>query len=216
MAMEDVLPAILVIGVVWVVIRWLTGSKTPRAPGDGIPGVTPSMVATVHSAFPDVPVSNVIYHLSKTRSTQATSEEILERGFLPVPPPSFQIPTSLLPPTVNPPSAPPSPTPGLSSKSSSKPARSLIDRYGLSSRLSSLEKGKGKEVEPNSAGATNGSANGVGGGGAAAMSGGKWEDTKEKRERELKERKERMILEARRRLIEKQAKEAGSAAAGTA
>jgi coupling of ubiquitin conjugation to ER degradation protein 1 len=48
------------------------------------------------------------------------------------------------------------------------------------------------------------------------MSGGKWEDTKEKRERELKERKERMILEARRRLIEKQAKEAGSAAAGTA
>jgi hypothetical protein len=91
MAMEDVLPAILVIGVVWVVIRWLTGSskchpdepgsrpaglwafaaqplgssksngarlmrvqvidvfadqitETPRAPGDGIPGVTPSMV----------------------------------------------------------------------------------------------------------------------------------------------------------------------------
>jgi coupling of ubiquitin conjugation to ER degradation protein 1 len=28
--------------------------------------------------------------------------------------------------------------------------------------------------------------------------GGKWEDTKEKRERELRERKERMILEARR------------------
>jgi hypothetical protein len=27
MAMEDVLPAILVIGVVWLVIRWLTGSS---------------------------------------------------------------------------------------------------------------------------------------------------------------------------------------------
>ena len=32
----------------------------------------------------------------------------------------------------------------------------------------------------------------------ARRTGGKWEDTKEKRERELRDRKERMILDARR------------------
>jgi coupling of ubiquitin conjugation to ER degradation protein 1 len=44
---------------------------------------TDDQVETIQSAFPDIPVANIVYHLSKTRSAQATSEEILERGFLP-------------------------------------------------------------------------------------------------------------------------------------
>lgn len=42
-----------------------------------------AQVETVHTAFPHIPLPNTIYHLSKSRSPQATSEEILERGFLP-------------------------------------------------------------------------------------------------------------------------------------
>jgi hypothetical protein len=45
--------------------------------------LTDHQVETIHSAFPDIPVANIVYHLTKTRSAQATSEEILERGFLP-------------------------------------------------------------------------------------------------------------------------------------
>jgi coupling of ubiquitin conjugation to ER degradation protein 1 len=56
----------------------------------------------------------------------------------------------------------------------------LIDRYGLSARIPALEKGKGKEEA--------GVVNGV----------GKWEGSKDERERGLRERKEKMVLEARR------------------
>lgn len=41
------------------------------------------MVEAVTSAFPDVPVDNVVYSLTRTRSAQSTSEIILERGTLP-------------------------------------------------------------------------------------------------------------------------------------
>lgn len=54
----------------------------------------------------------------------------------------------------------------------------MIDRYNLSSRVPASE--KGKEVE------------------AAEEEKGKWEASKEARERGLRERKEKMILEARR------------------
>ena len=47
------------------------------------PLLTGAQVETVKSAFPDVPAPNIIYSLSRTRSAQRTSEEILERGFLP-------------------------------------------------------------------------------------------------------------------------------------
>ncbi|KAK4689156.1 hypothetical protein P7C73_g918, partial [Tremellales sp. Uapishka_1] len=75
-------------------------------------------------------------------------------------------------------------------KPSPTTAQSLIEKYGLTARVPS-RKGKEKDeivvAEPEKS--------------------GKWEDTREKRERELRERKERMVLDARRRLLEKQAKE---------
>ncbi|KAK8861343.1 hypothetical protein IAR55_002162 [Kwoniella newhampshirensis] len=201
--MEDVLPTLIVIGVIYLLVRWFTGSKTGNNANEGgIRGVTPAMVETVHSAFPHVPVPNIIYHLSRTRSAQATSEEILERGGLQAPPPTFNIPASLLPSTT-----PPIPaTPAVGTKPTATKAQSLIDRYNLSSRVPSR---KGKERDPSELGSsptTQASAETV-----LTESEGekksKWEDSREKRETGLKERKERMILEARRRLLEKQAKE---------
>jgi coupling of ubiquitin conjugation to ER degradation protein 1 len=55
---------------------------TPNDP-DTIPGVSVGTVETIHAAFPDVPLPNLIYSLSKTRSGQRTSEEIMEKGYLP-------------------------------------------------------------------------------------------------------------------------------------
>ncbi|OWZ26577.1 hypothetical protein C356_06908 [Cryptococcus neoformans c45] len=185
--MEDIIATIILISAVYFFVKWLIGTKPGNTSDGGIRGVTPSMVETVHSAFPHVPVPNIVYHLSRTRSAQATSEEILERGVLPPPPPTFNIPASLIP-TATP---QPAPTPfsnNANNKASNAKTQSLIDRYNLSSRLPS-HKGKEKaEGEP-------------------AEIDNKWEESKEKRELGLKERKERMILEARKRMLEKQAKE---------
>lgn len=130
------------------------------------------------------------------------------------PPATFVIPPSLLPATVNPPSEPSSPatstfgrgthnrSPAASAAGSkTAPATSLIERYGLSSRVSSR---KGKEVDEGEHGAAPPVPDSASSAAAAATPGplgggkGKWEDTREGREKGLKERKERMILEARR------------------
>ncbi|OCF34592.1 hypothetical protein I316_03633 [Kwoniella heveanensis BCC8398] len=244
--MEDILPTLIIIGVVYLLFKWLSGSKSGSNGGEGvIRGVTPAMVETVHAAFPDIPLPNIIYHLSRSRSAQTTSEVILERGFLPAPPPNFNIPAALLPTTTATTNNSSSPATSASSNSKTAPApakaSSLIDRYNLSSRLSSTTASspspspvpsiKGKEVDPiekNGAGDAN-SKSGAGSKtpldsalaqgrpstpgtpGSTASSTGNWETTREKRELGLKERKERMILEARRRMLEKQAKEAAAA-----
>ncbi|WVO17961.1 hypothetical protein L204_105659 [Cryptococcus depauperatus] len=195
--MEDIIAALIVIAAVYFLARWIIGSKGGgRTTDGGIRGVNPGMVETVHSAFPHVPVPNIIYHLSRTRSAQATSEVILERGELPPPPPAFNIPASLIP---NAP-APPRLTANLLSSLKPLPSKhqSLVDRYNLSSRLPSSkgkEKAEGESPARKKADAR------------------KWEESKEKRELGLKERKEKMILEARRRMLEKETYERNNNAA---
>ncbi|KJE01253.1 hypothetical protein I311_05118 [Cryptococcus gattii NT-10] len=185
--MEDIIAIIILISAVYLFVKWLIGTKSGNALDGGIRGVTPSMVETVHSAFPHIPVPNIVYHLSRTRSAQATSEEILERGMLPPPPPTFSIPASLIPTVASQP-APTSSSNNTNTKAANARTQSLIDRYNLSSRLPS-HKGKEKaEGEP-------------------AHMDNKWEESKEKRELGLRERKEKMILEARKRMLEKQAKQ---------
>lgn len=86
----------------------------------------------------------------------------------------------------------------MTGAASSAATQSLIDRYGLSSRIPS-RKGKekedgevfGAEQAPVLGGSVSDSAP------ASPVAGAKWADTKEKREQELKERKARMVLEAR-------------------
>jgi len=90
------------------------------------------------------------------------------------PPSGYQIPPSLAPPPTN-------PTPVIG-KRTSAPVKSLIDRYGLGARIPAVDKGKGKaEAED-----------------AGQQGAGKWEASKEEREKGLRERKEKMVLEARR------------------
>ncbi|ODO06274.1 hypothetical protein L198_01506 [Cryptococcus wingfieldii CBS 7118] len=192
--MEDIIATLIIVTAVYFAIRWLIGGKSSGTAEGGIRGVTPAMVETVHSAFPDIPVPNIIYHLSRTKSAQSTSEEILERGFLAAPPPTFNMPASLLPTTTPPAQVSNTAQPQNTKTASAIKAQSLIDRYNLSSRVPSL-KGKEKAVEENQLAET------------SANAASKWEDSKEKREMGLKERKEKMILEARRRMLEKQAKE---------
>jgi len=93
------------------------------------------------------------------------------------PPSGYQIPPYLAPPPTN-----PIPVAG---KRTAAPVKSLIDRYGLGARIPAVDKGKGK--------AEDGNGDQVGGQGQ-----GKWEASKEERERGLRERKEKMVLEARR------------------
>ncbi|WWC68983.1 uncharacterized protein I206_102919 [Kwoniella pini CBS 10737] len=191
--MEDIVPTIIIIAAIYFLVRWFTSNKSGDNTQGGIRGVTPSMVETVHGAFPHVPIPNIIYSLSRTRSAQATSEEILERGTLQAPPPNFSIPASLLPASTG-----PVPVNANSANSTNKSANtknsSLIDRYNLASRIPSH---KGKEKEVDSGTSTPSSVD-------SFDDKGKWEDSKEKREMGLKERKEKMILEARRRMLEKQ------------
>ncbi|WVQ83576.1 hypothetical protein IAT38_005717 [Cryptococcus sp. DSM 104549] len=206
MATEDIIPTLILIGIVFFLVRWFRGPNTGGNTADGgIRGVTPAMVETVHQAFPHVPIPNIVYHLSRTRSAQSTSEVILDRGDLPAPPPTFNIPASLIPTT-----APVQAAPQAAANTKVTPSKptSLIDRYNLTSRVPS-HKGKEKEVE-GPVGASSTETPVIPG---AGDKNSRWEDSKEKREMGLKERKEKMILEARRRLLEKEAMEKESAAA---
>jgi coupling of ubiquitin conjugation to ER degradation protein 1 len=102
------------------------------------------------------------------------------------PPAGYQIPPSLAPTP-----APATTSPVIGKRTAPAPGKSLIDRYGLSARIPSVDKGKGKEkAEDESETPTGqpGQGQGV----------GKWEGSKEERERGLRERKEKMVLEARR------------------
>ncbi|TXT11043.1 hypothetical protein VHUM_01794 [Vanrija humicola] len=185
MASEDVLPTLILVAIVYGLYRWLTG---PKEPADVFRGVRREMVESVTAAFPDVPVDAVVYSLTRTRNAQSTSEIILDRGgTLPTPPPNFIVPDHLRP-AVAVPVAPAKAAPPA------KPT-SLIERYGLSSRVSVAAAASNTDAQP---------------------AGGKWEADRAAREAELKLRKERMILEARRRMLEKQKKPAAPADAAAA
>jgi hypothetical protein len=99
------------------------------------------------------------------------------------PPAGYQIPPSLAPTP-----APTNTSPVIGKRTVPAPGKSLIDRYGLSARIPSADKGKGKEDESGTPTGQPGQGQGV----------GKWEGSKEERERGLRERKEKMVLEARR------------------
>ncbi|KAI0683521.1 hypothetical protein C8Q76DRAFT_762754 [Earliella scabrosa] len=200
--MGEVVNVLVAVAVIVLVVRWASsGSKessgAPSATtvlGFRPKNVTPEMVETIHSMFPDIPSDNIRYDLLRTGSVQLTSNKILERGFLPPPPAAYYD----IYPRAAQPAAPATPAPtratpanATAGPSQSKKQENLITRYHLEGRTT----------------ATSVSA-------APEEAGGKaiWEETAEKREASLRERKARMILAARERLLAQQAKEAGSAA----
>jgi len=196
--MSDVLNVVVALVVIIGIFRWWSKPDTQEGAVAGAPGpslgfrprnVTPAMISSVQSAFPQEPRENIHYDLLKTGNVQITSNKLLEKGFLPPPPAAYYTLYPRSTPQQQPPSTTQRPTLQTASsvKSSTGPT-SLISRYGLENRLdqpvdiSISDLGKGKNVEGKST----------------------WLDTAEKREASLRERKAQMVLAARQRLLEKQ------------
>ncbi|KAI0699793.1 hypothetical protein C8T65DRAFT_659134 [Cerioporus squamosus] len=200
--MGEVVNVLVAVAVIVLVVRWVSsgnkesgGTPSPSTVlGFRPKNVTPEMVETVHNMFPDIPSDNIRYDLLRTGSVQQTSNKILERGFLPAPPPAYYTvyPRAAAGPA-QPPAAGAVPN-ATASSSKAKKADNLIARYHLEGRTSATSLSAAPEEA----------------GGKAA-----WEDTPEKREASLRERKARMILAARERLLAQQAKEAGSASSSS-
>ncbi|RPD56561.1 hypothetical protein L226DRAFT_480430 [Lentinus tigrinus ALCF2SS1-7] len=194
--MGEVVNVLVAVAVIVLVVRWASsgskesgGTASPSAVlGFRPKNVTPEMVETVHSMFPDIPSDNIRYDLLRTGNVQQTSNKILERGFLPAPPPAYY---TVYPRTAEPaaPAQPPAAGAANANSSKAKKTDNLISRYHLEGKTSITSVSTTPEEV----------------GGKAV-----WEDTAEKREASLRERKARMVLAARERLLAQQAKEAGS------
>ncbi|KAH8996254.1 hypothetical protein EDB92DRAFT_1842974 [Lactarius akahatsu] len=189
--MGEVVNVVVAFAVVILIVRWATTSSgestaeqvAARALRFRPKKVTPEMVTTVTSMFPDIPHANIHYDLLRTGSVELTTNKILERGFLDAPPESY---FTLYPRPANADAAA-RPASALTTARAAAPAttqaqlkESLISRFSLESRLPSAD------VPPPSEEAD----------GRAV-----WEDTAEKREASLRERKAQMILAARQRML---------------
>ncbi|KAJ3481499.1 hypothetical protein NLI96_g7616 [Meripilus lineatus] len=196
--MGEVVNVLVAFAVIVFIVRWATTGKDSPAErsatsvlGFRPKNVTPEMVETVHGMFPDIPSDNIRYDLLRTGSVQVTSNKLIERGFLPPPPPAY---FTLYPRTpANPPpqnNNRPQPAAHPAPASSTTPQETLISRYHLQDRIIDTGASSSVSVTPEEAG------------GKAV-----WEDSAEKREASLRERKARMILAARERLLSQQAKD---------
>ncbi|CAE6528792.1 unnamed protein product [Rhizoctonia solani] len=183
--MEDALNVLVAMAAIYFAYRWLSRDTGARAGGNARPAtvlgftpknVTPEMIASVRSAFPQESIDNIRYDLLKSGSVEITSNKILERGALDRPPPAYftlypQTPAADVTTTDT-------PAPSATANTSAK-AASLISRYGLENRA---KEDSGTEFSDKAA----------------------WEDSAAKREASLKERKAQMILAARQRLLAQQ------------
>ncbi|QRW07440.1 CUE domain protein [Ceratobasidium sp. AG-Ba] len=195
--MEDTLNVLVAIAVIYFAFKWFSSGDSQTSPsGNPRPSavlgftpknVTPEMIASVRSAFPQESIDNIRYDLLRSGSVEVTSNKILERGYLDRPPPAYftLYPATSAADATTTDTPAPTPTPSDStSTSSSKP--NLISRYGLEARATT-ETGSGEYNDK------------------AA-----WEDSAAKREASLKERKAQMILAARQRMMAQQAASAPS------
>jgi len=88
--MGEVVNVLVAFAVIVFIVRWATSGKdtpTQQSPstilGFRPKNVTPEMIETVHSMFPDIPTDNIRYDLLRTGSVEVTTNKLLERGFLP-------------------------------------------------------------------------------------------------------------------------------------
>jgi len=216
----EIVNVIIAVAVIYFVVKWATSGGTDSSANTaGGPDVaktlgfkpkraTPEMIASVRSAFPDIPADNIHYDLLRTGSVELTFNRILERGFLDAPPVAYRraFPTPIVPVDGT------SPGSGAA-KPAGKPqtvqAPSLIQRFQLESKVSA-DGSPGDEASAwNGTGPIPSSAKGKGRAGSSAPvptpGGAVWEATPEKRHESLQKRKEAMILAARQRLLEKEA-----------
>ncbi|GJE94005.1 CUE domain-containing protein [Phanerochaete sordida] len=193
--MGEVVNVLVAFAVIVFVFRWATSGKDSSADGQSpaaILGfrpktVTQEQVDAIRAMFPDIPADNIRYDLLRTGSVQLTSNKILERGFLPAPPPPYyrvypraipNDPQQQAAQNANQAAAP------ASTASSSKTSENLITRFHLEDRLSTSGDSTASEPEH------------------------KWEEDPSKRQAMLRERKARMVLAARERMLAQQKQQA--------
>ncbi|KAF9524925.1 hypothetical protein CPB83DRAFT_877464 [Crepidotus variabilis] len=187
--MGELVNVVVAFAVIVILFRWVTsGSESSEqrtatsALGFRPKNVTPEMVLTVSSMFPDIPVDNVRYDLLRTGSIELTTNKILERSYLDPPPQGYWT----LYPRQTSGSSTSTTSRGANAQASKPKAPSLIARYSLQERINSGEEVAQEELE---------------------TAGGKavWEDSAERREQSLKERKAKMVLAARQKFLAQQA-----------
>ncbi|KAG8835468.1 hypothetical protein FRC17_003035 [Serendipita sp. 399] len=143
---------------------------------------------------------NIHYNLLRTGSVEVTVNALLEKGYLDPPPAAY---FRAFPNMNTEPSNPP--TSSTTTKTPASKTQSLIQRFGLESKISPLpptEQATWDGVGPiPSAAKGKGRADNAG----SSTGGSAWEATPEKRQESLQKKKEAMILAARRRLLEKEA-----------
>ncbi|TCD63157.1 hypothetical protein EIP91_005885 [Steccherinum ochraceum] len=189
--MGEVVNVIVAVAVIVFIVRWATSNNAPSQPspssilGFRPKNVTPEMVETIHNMFPDIPSDNIRYDLLRTGSVQITTNKLLERGFLPAPPPAY---FTLYPRAVEPanPAARPGQAQQPAAAASKSKSESLISRFHLEDRV--IASASGVSAAPEEAGGKS-----------------VWEENAAKREASLRERKAQMILAARQRLLAQQA-----------
>ncbi|KAI9456747.1 hypothetical protein F5148DRAFT_1277098 [Russula earlei] len=184
--MGEVVNVVVAFAVIILIVRWATtsnGESTAEQAAARALRFKPKKVATVIGMFPDIPYANIHYDLLRTGSVELTTNKILERGFLDVPPEGY----FTLYPHISSANAVPRPgtqagvRPATTGGVQIRPKESLISRFGLESRLPAVDTVPSPEQDT---------------GGRAV-----WEDTAEKREASLRERKAQMILAARQRML---------------
>ncbi|KAI0292588.1 hypothetical protein BC826DRAFT_1018817 [Russula brevipes] len=190
--MGEVVNVVVAFAVIVLIVRWATASSgesteeqaATRALRFRPKKVTPEMVEAVTGMFPDIPYANIHYDLLRTGSAELTTNKILERGVLDAPPEAY---FTLYPRASGANAAPrpagvPTATRTASvAASQTQPKETLISRFGLESRLPSVDVIPSPDQDA---------------GGRAV-----WEETAEKREASLRERKAQMILAARQRML---------------
>ncbi|KAH8109482.1 hypothetical protein DFH11DRAFT_1627649 [Phellopilus nigrolimitatus] len=195
--MSEVVNVVVALAVIVFVIRWATASnespedkKVRAALGFRPKDVTPEMLETISTMFPDMPKDNIRYDLLRTGNVELTTNKIIERGYLDAPPaayyrvyPRSEQQSQITHPAVAPGVRAPTGTSSAIAGPSSAKSASLISRFHLETRL---------EATPNIE-------NPEAAGGKTA-----WEATPERREQSLKERKAQMILAARQRMLSQQ------------
>ncbi|TFY55426.1 hypothetical protein EVJ58_g8257 [Rhodofomes roseus] len=213
--MGEVLNVVVAVAVIVFIVRWVTSGTSchpsprsraqPRSAAryagkDAASGPSPSavlgfrpknvtieMIERLNDGGTDS--DNIRYDLLRTGNVQTSINTILERGFLPAPPPAYytlypraldSTDTAARPRPRRPPRPQASPNPRTSSSATTSKTASRVSS-GVEARTPEEAAGRAD-----------------------------WEENAEKREASLRERKAQMILAARQRLLAQQAKEAGS------
>ncbi|THH03708.1 hypothetical protein EW145_g6066 [Phellinidium pouzarii] len=215
MSMSEVVNVVFALAVIVFIVSWATSSKespeerTLRAAlGFRPKNVSPEMLETISSMFPDMPKyvlrdtldqwtlfdvfawlcrDNIRYDLLRTGNIELTTNKIIERGYLDAPPAGYY--------RVYPRDA----QAGIESSARASGASTGVGIAGPSSRSSAkhtslISRFHLEERVADTSDAINASPEDAGGKAA-------WEATRERREASLKERKAQMILAARQRML---------------